>query len=225
MESLLNKYNPSIQSRIRSGHNKENQAPTGGNLRAFKNHSSTGPIGIPFKAKNSNSLHFHNGMNNLLRNQTNHHYEKLNFNHPHQPHKSLNNGLSLNINGPNNNGYIRKPQTNASCSSDEGVQSLASSSNSLLAIAKSTNQSALSTSTNSSSSQNKLNDLYKSQLSGSSSSLQSYSSSDASRDDKRLLPPPPKQNIMYHEQRCVTASRFETLIRLLSTQTDSRPED
>lgn len=203
MESLLSKYNPSIQSRIRSGHNKENQAPAGGNLRAFKNHSN-GPIGIPFKAKNSNSLHFHNGMNNLLRNQTNHHYEKLNFNHPphHQPpHK--NNGLSLNINGPNNNGYNRKPQ-NASCSSDEGVHSLASSSNSLLSITKNANQSALSTSTNSISSQNKLNDLYRSQLSGSSLSLQSYSSSDGSRDDKRHLPPPPKQNVMFHEQRYVS---------------------
>ena len=193
MESLLNKYNTSIHSRMRSGHNKENQAPTGGQLRSFRNYSN-GPIGIPFKAKNSNNLNFHNhGMSNLLRNQTTqyHHFDKLNIKN------SINNGLNLNLNGLNNNSYLRK--SNASYSSDDGINSFTSN-GSLFTITKAANTSSLSNSFNNNCSQNKLNDLYKSQLSSSSSSL-SYSSNGDSLDKR--LPPPPKQNIMYHEQRFV----------------------
>lgn len=189
MESLLNKYNTSIHSRMRSGHNKENQAPAGGNLR-FKNHSN-GPIGIPFKAKNSNSLHFHNHGMNSLRNH--HAYDKLNLN------KSVNNtnGLNLHINGLNSN-YLRK--TNTSYSSDDGMNSLTSSANSLFMMNNKNNANQLS---NSNSSQHKLNDLYKSHLSGSTSSLLSYSSSNEnSIKDDRCLSQSSKQNMM-QEQRFV----------------------
>jgi len=186
MESLfkLNNAVPSIHNRIRTGSNKENQAPMNSNLR-FK--YSAGPIGIPFKPKNSNTIHLNNGLNsNLLRSQTNT-YDKLN----------LNNGLMLH---KSNTSYC------SDLSTDDYMNSIYSSANSLRAMPKSTNQSSLSNSSNSSSSNNKLNDLYKSHLSGSTSSLLSYTSSNENsmKEDRRNLPPPPKQNIMYHEQRYKT---------------------
>jgi len=205
MESLLNKYNSnssSIHSRIRSGSNKENQAPTGGNLRAFKNHHSAGPIGMPFKPKNANSLHFHSGMNNLLRNQTNqHHFDKI-----HSNNNLNNNSLNINLNNPNAN-FMRK--TNISYQSDEGGLNPLQSSFNGMRGSHLNQMNSLSLSINSNlsthSNSHKLSDLYRPHLSGSTSSLHSYSSNENSiREDKRFLPPPPKQNIMYHEQRYKT---------------------
>ena len=197
----LHKYGTSIQSRIRSGSNKENQAPTGGNLRSFKNHHSAGPIGVPLKAKNSNSLHFHNHeINNLLLNQTNqHHFDKLNL------HIGLNNNSSnINLNNPNASFLSNK--TNATClSADEAPNPLSqSTNNNSLRNQSNVNQLSLSINSDLSTQSNnyKLSDLYRPHLTGSSSSLQSYSSNENFvKEDKRFLTPPPKQNIMYHEQR------------------------
>jgi len=194
MESLLHKYNTSnsIHSRLRSGSNKENQAPTGGNLRSFRNNHSSGPIGLPFKAKNANSLHFHNGMNNLLRNQTNQHqFDKLNLHS--NLNNSFNNNLNINLNNSNAN-YIRKVHQ-ASFSSDD--HPLNQSNNGQ----RKSNPFSLNSNLSISNNNYKLSDLYRP---GSSSSLQSFFSKDDSLKDKRFQPPPPKQNIMYHEQRYKT---------------------